>query len=790
MTLLHAVFVAFGLAVFLLGLQGAVYFPLTLVYEAWKRRTLRRLAPFRGRVTVIVPAYQEEKTIRDTVLTVLASAWDDLEVIVVDDGSRDGTSAAVADLAEAGRILLVRQENAGKAAALNAGISRATGEVVIYTDADSVFLPDTVALTVRWFGDPTIDAVCGNDAPLRPATLLQRSLVVTTHIGTGYVRRALSVLRCLPIISGNLGAIRRSVLAELGGFERIWGEDLEITFRLQAHGKRIVFDPEPKVLAECPATFRALWRQRVRWVRSYLQICWRHRGLFFRRSALPFSLYLPINFASMSIVPLAQVTLVLLLPVATSSGWIRFRGPLDVVAWLGLAFFYAVATYAIVLDREGRDLRYLPHALVILPLSYFYDAVVIHSWWKELRGAEARWDKLERRPLEGLAAARRPGRLVVAGGVVAAAAALVAGLLWLGRPGGGAPVTSAVAGIFAPEPPAAFRLGLSTHFDAWPDWRTAVRSILDRPHIRRAEVIGVGAGRVEWTYFRWKGHEDAWSNHQKGEPSEDLLLEAARAFRGEGLQVSAFVDLFAPAWIKRFPSSAAVSSDGTPSAEQVSLVELADGAFGAQVVDMIEALAAGYPIEAVNVTEAAYGDASFGAADLASYRALTGRRDWPRDAQGHVDLEDPSVWEWKSILFERFVAKASQAVRRHGKQLWVDVAASWRDLSRDGRDYGQDYARILRHADRIVVWDYFALEGLPPSASGDLVRHLAASYPASRFEVSVGLWGKGGSVVPAADFDAALGAALAAGVRQVWVTPNDQVTDEHWASVARRLGAR
>lgn len=790
MTLLHAAFVAFGLAVFLLGLQGAVYLPLSLAYEAWKRRALRRLPPFRGRVTVVIPAYQEAKTIRETVLTVLASEWDDLEVVVVDDGSTDGTAAAVEDLADAGRIVLLRQRNAGKAAALNAGIARATGEVVLYTDADSVFLPDTVAKTVRWFGDPSVDAVCGNDAPLRPETALQKALVVTTHIGTGFVRRALSVLGCVPVISGNLGAIRRGVLEELGGFASMWGEDLEITFRLHRHRRRIVFDPEPKVLAECPATFGALWRQRVRWVRSYLQICWVHRDLFLRRTALPFSLYLPLNFASMTIVPIAQVALLVALPLAVDQGWVQFRGTLDLVAWLGIAFFLAVAVYAVVLDREGRDLRYLPHALLVVPLSYFYDAVVIHSWWKELRRAEARWDKLERRPLEGYRPAG-PGRLVLAAAAGGTAVALALGLASLGRTDGAQGLgAAAVAGIFRPEAPPAFRLGLSTHFDAWPDWRSAISTIVKRPQVRRAEVVGVGAGRVEWTYFRWKGHEDAWSNHQRGEPQDDLLLEATRAFHAEGLEVAAFVDLFAPGWIAAHPGAAAVSSDGTPSREQVSLAQLADGPFGARVVEMIEAIAAGYPVDAVNVTEAAYGDASFGAEDLASWRALTGRRDWPRDRRGHVDLEDPSVWEWKSILFERFVAKAAQAVRRHGKRLFVDVAASWKDPTRDGRDFGQDYARILRHADRIVVWDYFALEGLPPSASGDLARHLAARYPSSHYDLSVGLWGKGGTVVGPAEFDAALAAALAAGAHQIWITPNDQVTDEHWVSVARRLAAR
>jgi hypothetical protein len=525
-------------------------------------------------------------------------------------------------------------------------------------------------------------------------------------------------------------------------------------------------------------------------VRSYLQVSWRHRDLFLRPAAWPFSLYLPVNFASMTVVPLAQVALLLLLPLATREQWIRFHGPLDLLAWLGVAFFYAVAAYAILLDREPRDLRWLPHALLILPLSYFYDAVVIHSWWKELRGAEARWDKLERRPLEGARAAGWPGRLL-AGGAVAAAVALAAGLLWLGRPTGSPPFgATAVASMFGAAPPPAFRLGLSTHFDAWPDWREAISSVIHRPQVRRAEMVGVGAGRVEWTYFRWKGHEDAWSNHQRGEPKLDLLLEATRAFRAEGLEVAAFVDLFAPGWIATHPGSAAIHADGTASGEQVSLAQLAEGAFGVRAVEMIEAIAAGYPVDAVNVTEAAYGDVSFGAEDLASFRALTGRRDWPRDALGRPDVEDPAVWEWKSTLFERFVARAAQAVRRHGKRLYVDVAASWKDLSRDGKDYGQDYARILRHADRIVVWNYFALEGLPPSASRNLSRHLAATYPASHFDVSIGLWGKGGSVVGPGDFDAALDAALAGGARQVWVTPNDRLTDEHWVSVARRLEPR
>src|SRR5258706_13362242 len=165
MELLRTLFWSFGLVVFLLGIQGMLYFPLTIAYEIWKRRALRRLAPFRERVSVVVPAYNEERTIRVAVETLLESEYPDLEVIVVDDGSQDGTADRLLDLHQQGRIRLIRQQNAGKAAALNAGIAAATGEGVLYTDADSLFLRETVAKPVRWSAAPSGAAACGNDVP-------------------------------------------------------------------------------------------------------------------------------------------------------------------------------------------------------------------------------------------------------------------------------------------------------------------------------------------------------------------------------------------------------------------------------------------------------------------------------------------------------------------------------------------------------------------------------------------------------------------------------------------------
>ncbi|MFL5310749.1 MAG: glycosyltransferase [Myxococcales bacterium] len=782
MDLLRALFWSFGLVVFLLGIQGALYVPLTVAYEIWKRRALRRLPPFRERVSVVVPAYNEERTIRVALETLLESEYPELEVIVVDDGSTDATADRILDLHEQGRIRLIRQQNAGKATALNKGIAAATGEVVLYTDADSLFLRQTVAKMVRWFADPAIDAVCGNDMPLRARTGLQKLLAITTHIGTGFVRRALSVIGCLPIISGNLGAVRRRVLEEIGGFRPLWGEDLEITWRLHQHRKRVVFDPEPAVLADCPATLGALWKQRVRWMRSYLKVAALHRGLFFRRGAWPFSFYLPLNFANMALVPLLQVGLLLALPLAVTRGWLPIQGPWEMASWLGLSFFFAVAVYAILLDGNFGDLLYLPWGALIVPVSYFYNAVALYSWWKEMRKAEEKWEKIRRLG----PAPEMPRQWAFAASLVAVAiAGGVTTWTWMMRQRSEAPSppgSMQIAGDEAARP--AFHLSLSTHFDAWSDWRDATRKVLDRPLIKMGDEIGIGAGRTEWTYFRWAGHEERWSNHQKGEP-KDLLLTAAQELHDKGFKVAAFIDLYAPKWIQTHAGTGAVQADGTPHSEQVSLTELADGEFGNLVVEMIGYVAGHYPVDAIDVTEAAYRHTSFGARDLASYAKATGRAAWPRDWRGRVNVDDPSVWEWKSGLVEKFVARAAAAAHQHGKPLYLDVAASWKDLRRDGKDHGHDYARLQHVADRLVVWNYYALEGLAPAASRDLAARLAATLEPGRWTMSLGLWGRDAKPISPDDLAAALSASVEGGARHIWVTPNDQITDAHWNAILR-----
>jgi cellulose synthase/poly-beta-1,6-N-acetylglucosamine synthase-like glycosyltransferase len=136
-TALYTIFYAFGFVIFLLGLQGIIFFPLTILYEIWKKRALKKLPSFSAKVSILIPAYNEEKTIRQTILSILESAYPDKEIIVINDGSTDNTEHEIRDLIKSGRIVYIKKSNGGKASALNVGIDAATGEVIIFTDADS-----------------------------------------------------------------------------------------------------------------------------------------------------------------------------------------------------------------------------------------------------------------------------------------------------------------------------------------------------------------------------------------------------------------------------------------------------------------------------------------------------------------------------------------------------------------------------------------------------------------------------------------------------------------------------
>ncbi|HEY2658808.1 MAG TPA: glycosyltransferase, partial [Caulobacteraceae bacterium] len=234
-------------------------------------------------VSVLIPCFNEEKVIAASVARILESRWTRLEVVVLDDGSSDGTSAEVEKhFADDPRVRLLRFPNGGKALALNKGLDQVKGEIVVALDADTLFPPSTIPRLVRWFADPRVGAVAGN------ALVGNRRNIVTRWQALEYVtaqnleRRALAALGAVTVVPGAVGAWRRSALERLGGYPSdTLAEDQDLTMAVQTAGWRVEFDPDARAYTEAPETVAGLLKQRFRWSFGTLQCIWKHRSATF-----------------------------------------------------------------------------------------------------------------------------------------------------------------------------------------------------------------------------------------------------------------------------------------------------------------------------------------------------------------------------------------------------------------------------------------------------------------------------------------------------------------------------
>lgn len=432
---LFALWSGFGLVVF--GTAKLCAVPLAILYEI---RHLRRLCTDRplGRydranakplVSVVVPGYNEAPVLANCVHSILASDYEHLEVVIVDDGSTDDTGAIADRLATDARVTAIHQPNAGKGTALNRGIAQSRGEILMFVDADGIFAPNTVTEMLRAFTDPTVGAVCGDDRPANLDRVQTRLLALLSHAGTGLVRRALHQIGCLPIVSGNIGAYPREVLDLVGDFNTdTVGEDLELTWRVQRAGYRVAFAPRALVYAEAPSTIPTLWRQRVRWARGLLQTMRIHRRMIGNPAYGAFGVYLFVNTITMIVAPVLQLFLLVFLPLA-ALGWAGFALPAAspqassatpafspalrplvdaaaVLGWFGLIVSLTVVVVATLLNRSARDLRHV-WTLPLWPLySAGMAAAMVAAIYQQARGRRARWNKMTRTGVVSAAPAR------------------------------------------------------------------------------------------------------------------------------------------------------------------------------------------------------------------------------------------------------------------------------------------------------------------------------------------------------------------------------------------------
>ncbi|MGB9754298.1 MAG: hypothetical protein C0183_10250 [Roseiflexus castenholzii] len=293
-------------------------------------------------------------------------------------------------------------------------------------------------------------------------------------------------------------------------------------------------------------------------------------------------------------------------------------------------------------------------------------------------------------------------------------------------------------------------------------------------------MVGLSAGRLDWSGFRWSGKEERWSAGVR-ESGRDLLANATQRF-GRWAHVSAIVDVFAPRYLQTRPTQRALDAAGHPIPYQASTHALVNGSFGDELIAMIDYIARHYEVDSITLTELFYYQEGYGADDLALYREHSGRRDWPRTPRGSINIDHPTIGAWRSAILARFAERAAHVAHTHGKQLFVDVRVHADAPQHEGRRSGHDYALLLQHADRLVLWNYFGLNGTSPEYTRDIAQYVQR-YSADRIIISYGLWADRNAVVSATDLQRAMIAGQEGDLPHAWITPIKLMKDEHWQTL-------
>lgn len=233
-------------------------------------------------VAVIVPCYNEAGTVGATCDSLLALDYpkEKLEVILVNDGSTDGTRDAMARFATHPLVRIIHKENGGKHTALNVGIAATTAELVGCLDADSFVEPDALREIVPCFAHANVAAATAAMSVHRPKNLLQHMQNAEYIFGIT-LRHAVASVNGLYVTPGPFSFYRRSVIGKVGGFRRgHQTEDMEMALRLQHAGYEIENAPRARVYTKSPDTVFKLIKQRTRWTTGFLRnILGEYRGL-------------------------------------------------------------------------------------------------------------------------------------------------------------------------------------------------------------------------------------------------------------------------------------------------------------------------------------------------------------------------------------------------------------------------------------------------------------------------------------------------------------------------------
>lgn len=260
-----------------------------LLFYSIKEKRMKKQMAFlypNFKITLLIPAHNEEVGIRHALEAAVNTAYQNKEIIVIDDGSTDNTYKIAQEFAQKGLIKLIRREQSSgsKAAALNFGSQYATGDIILSIDADTLIERKSLDEMVKYFVNDKVVAVSGNvriqsgdNGVTNFLTRLQSyEYLVNMEMG----RRYNAILNSLLIISGAFGAFRKKIFSGIGMYDKdTITEDFDLTVKIRKSGGRLEFATDAIALTFCPNNWKSWWRQRIRWSQGQMITLLKHKDV-------------------------------------------------------------------------------------------------------------------------------------------------------------------------------------------------------------------------------------------------------------------------------------------------------------------------------------------------------------------------------------------------------------------------------------------------------------------------------------------------------------------------------
>ena len=358
-----------------------------------KRENLQPDLTHYPKVSVIIPAYNEEKVIRKTLESMIDTRYPRKEIIFVDDGSIDKTLEIAKKFKN--NITILHKVNGGKASALNYGLVYAKGEIIVVVDADTIIGRNSLKEIVKGFEiNENVAAVAGNVKVRNRVNWITKCQALEYLIGIQVIRRAFDAFGSITVVPGALGAFKKSFVSDTGAYgKETIVEDFDQTIKLLKTGLITQGSVKAVAYTQAPDTLSDFAKQRKRWYRGNIQVLKRHSdALINPRFGYLQKLALPYLFLGMIITPIIGFTALanVILGIISGDGWWVLEA-----AGVFMVVHFLMSALAIRIDDEDPKLL-LYSGFLLFGFKQIVDFLLLKALIEQLMGKKATWTSARR----------------------------------------------------------------------------------------------------------------------------------------------------------------------------------------------------------------------------------------------------------------------------------------------------------------------------------------------------------------------------------------------------------